>query len=67
MFKDGGFKFVDQEAVKKLLLEQGWKTEELEATVKDEKEELMAKAKKLGLKPHPATGVKKLKALIAEA
>jgi len=39
----------------------------LEATVKDEKEELMAKAKKLGLKPHPATGVKKLKALIAEA
>lgn len=66
MIKDGGIKFVDQEAVKELLLEQGWKIEGLDGVVEDDREELMAKAKKLGLKPHHATGAKKLAEMIEE-
>ena len=68
MYKDGGIKFVDNETVKELLLDAGWKLEELEAEIDDGSlSALKAEATELGIKFHPNIGEEKLQAKVDEA
>jgi len=67
LIKDGMEKNLTSEVAIKLAKERGWIVEG-EKPSKNEKEELFAKIEELGLeKPHHATGIDKLKELIADA
>lgn len=63
--KDGGVKIVDPNStIIPRLIADGWSAEGYEDA--DDRALLLEEAKELGLKPHPNTGVEKLKAMIAE-
>lgn len=78
--KDDGVKYIDPISdLIPLLHDLGWKCDQIKTESEqkalkldedkepDERVALFKKAKMLGLKPHPRTGIKKLKSMIEKA
>jgi len=66
MFKGDDVKLVKNKDIEDILVKAGW-AKDGEKSTDPEREELFVKAVDLGLEPHVNLGVKKLKALIADA
>lgn len=61
-------KFIDEDSnLIPILLSDGWVNDDITASKEEDREELLEKAKGLGLKLHHKTGIEKIKEAIKEA